>query len=377
MSKKLEFERVLAGVEDLLLDANLPDAISQNRLVGTVLTGVTVHKVNLRTIPYSGKFGDGNFVSIGDKLDEIASSKDKYIAETASGGIGIVSGASDVTWDGGALGSNQVGLVQKLGNGHVRWLGYADIGSDTWHWRGTVRGVAGAVGNEFVIKSQLDALAALANTQSDWNQSNTSNPAYIKNKPTITTYSQATTSTAGIVEKATDAEANAGTDDTRYITPKQLKAIADANASASSGSSLSGKMTIVYLGCESSENLGTRGFVKFNTNDDRFFAAPHYHSNGNEAYAACFIHQSGTIKVAQSRTGALSSAGNVDSEPHRIHSVRVNGTIVMSNDGSAQAGSDLITVSSGDIMELRTVTSYETNADDDDDKYNTIKVQYQ
>lgn len=54
----------LGGVEDLLLDANNPATVTQQRSSGPV----TVTKINSATIPHAGKPGDPGFVSIGELI---------------------------------------------------------------------------------------------------------------------------------------------------------------------------------------------------------------------------------------------------------------------------------------------------------------------
>lgn len=57
----------LAGAEDLLLDAELPDTVVQSR--GGNDYNIT--KINAATIPYTGTFGQPGMQSIKDKIDEL------------------------------------------------------------------------------------------------------------------------------------------------------------------------------------------------------------------------------------------------------------------------------------------------------------------
>lgn len=113
--------RVFAGVEDLLLDGDAPEAVvTQIRNNQAVL----LHKINAYTIPVSGKYGEPGFVSIQSqlmttaertKLSSIPSNANYYVHPTshpismikvATGNHGKFLRAtgccvtySDVTWD--------------------------------------------------------------------------------------------------------------------------------------------------------------------------------------------------------------------------------------------------------------------------------------
>lgn len=76
----MEVVKDLAGAEDLLLDAELPDTVTQSR--GG--SDYSITKVNAKTIPYTGTFGHSGVVSIKDKLDNIDTSIENlgYIVDT-------------------------------------------------------------------------------------------------------------------------------------------------------------------------------------------------------------------------------------------------------------------------------------------------------
>ncbi len=220
MSKKVTFTRLLGGVEDLLLDANNPQVVTQNRLVGDTVQAVNIRKISAFSIPKEGKVGDANFVSLFNYLQELMGDKDKYTAETGNGGLAIVSGDSDVVWDGDTPSSNEITLSQKLGNGNYRWLVKTTIGSNNVEHRGKVTGIAGTNSNDFVTFNQYKAVEDTAKIQSDWNA--TSGKALILNKPAIQSVNYATETTLGVVKKAVLADVNAN-ENTKYVTAKVAK----------------------------------------------------------------------------------------------------------------------------------------------------------
>ena len=228
MANKIELKTVLGGVEDLLLDASSPSTVTQTR------SGVatTIHKINLNTIPAVGKYGEAGYKSLATYLTEIQDLGDDIFVTTNNGGIGLVVGNGGLTWDGGTPASNKISLAQKLSNGKYRWIGQGTIGSDNWVFRGRVSGQNAVNASDYVTKSQMDT----ATQQSDWNQSNTSSPAFIKNKPTIPSATpDATHSTAGKVKTGVKADLDAGTDaEYRAWSAKDLKDFSQANAGGSS-----------------------------------------------------------------------------------------------------------------------------------------------
>jgi len=224
MANQIELKTVLGGVEDLLLDASAPSTVTQTRSGNSV----SIHKINLDTIPAVGKLGDAGFKSLKTYITEMVEEGDNIFVTTSSGGIGLVVGSAGLTWDGGTPAANEISLAQKLSNGHYRWLGKGTLGSDNWNFRGRVGGQNGVNPSDFVTKSQLDS----ATVQTDWNQSNTSAADYLKNKPTIPTATpQANHSTLGTVKCGNASDLTTGTDtQCRGWTAKDLKDFSQANA---------------------------------------------------------------------------------------------------------------------------------------------------
>lgn len=78
-------------------------------------------------------------------------------------------------------------------------------------------------------------LSGFVQEQSDWNETNDKSETYIKNKPTKLSQFEndldlevqdASTTTKGIIQVATDDDIAAGTNETKAVTPKQLKDVA-------------------------------------------------------------------------------------------------------------------------------------------------------
>jgi hypothetical protein len=110
-------------------------------------------------------------------------------------------------------------------------------------------------------KGKLDGIAAGAepNVQADWNEANGSSAAFIRNKPTIGSPVDATTSVKGIVQLADAAAVTAGTA-SRVVTADQLKATNDALASATGGgiTGLNGTAPIEVTGTGAIRTVGIK-----------------------------------------------------------------------------------------------------------------------
>jgi len=79
MSNKIELTTVLGGVEDLLLDATTPDTVTQTRSGQSV----EIHKINLDTIPATGKLGEAGFTSVRDFINEAVNMGDNIFVSTS------------------------------------------------------------------------------------------------------------------------------------------------------------------------------------------------------------------------------------------------------------------------------------------------------
>jgi len=331
MSNKIELTTVLGGVEDLLLDATTPDTVTQTRSGQSV----EIHKINLDTIPATGKLGEAGFTSVRDFINEAVNMGDNIFVSTSNGGIGLVVGSGGLNWSGGTPASNEISLAQKLSNGTYRWLGKGTLGSDNWVFRGRVGGQNAVSPTDFVTKSQLDSVTV----QSDWNQNSSSHPAYIRNKPSISTVPDATTTVKGKVERATEAEALAGTDNTRYVTPAHLQAFLEANPPTAEGG------VLAHQGGLASPNK-------------KSFPMPYTQSGvngtGGRTYSADTCHRY-TWFVAETGTYKFTKYNDTNSSEDIMMKIYKNGTnVFQSSSGThvpSPSGTNFsVDVSLGDIL---------------------------
>lgn len=140
----MEVLKDLAGAEDLLLDAELPDIVTQSR--GG--SDYSITKVNAKTIPYTGTFGHSGVVSIKDKLDNIDTSIEnlEYIVDTVDDlatytGTGLVM-VKDINRGGTFISKTAIEIDPNTGSLYVANGGtvFAKLGGGFW-----VRQDSGAV----------------------------------------------------------------------------------------------------------------------------------------------------------------------------------------------------------------------------------------
>lgn len=230
---ELNATRVLVGVEDILLDATSPSKVTQNR--GKGYESTTVTKIHAGTIPYAGKYGNPNFVSIKGQLDNVADNAklqpySSYTQFPTKGETNVL------YYDEEAFGTyywrDGVGYYPLMGIGHrgknhatlyfwddaaketrsLRWYrGRFEFEDNTGAWNplgGDVRDASTTVKGIVELATSAEVIAGTDATRAV-------TPSTLK---TLT----ASASRRGLVELATLAELNTGTDTTRAVTPAGL-----------------------------------------------------------------------------------------------------------------------------------------------------------
>ena len=142
-------------------------------------------------------------------------------------------------------------------------------------------------------ESKLDGIAtgAEVNVQSDWNAS--SGDAQILNKPTIPSATpDASETVKGKVERATNTEAETGTDTTRFVTPYQLKTYGGSGGGSFDTSSIDGQ----------TEATSTDGDLTLVSTAHKQTSAPTYdsgadYSDSNDFQGLCSFNYGGTEYV--------------------------------------------------------------------------------
>ena len=132
----MEVLKDLAGAEDLLLDAELPNTVVQSR--GGKDYNIT--KINADTVPYTGTFGQSGMQSIKAKIDNIDNSIEnlEYIVDTIEDlatytGTGLVM-VKDIYRGGTFVSKTEVDIDQNTGSLYLANDGtvFAKLGGGFW-----------------------------------------------------------------------------------------------------------------------------------------------------------------------------------------------------------------------------------------------------
>ena len=229
-----------AGIEDILSGDSSATVDQERRDSTGALVIVPITPINASTLKFSAT------QTIKQAIEAITNG-DSIMIGAGAGGIGLVVGNGGLTWTGGTPASDWLSLAQRNLDGTYTWIGHTSSGSNDWAFKGTVSGADGISSTDFVTKQQLDAYkGALTELSISGNVL-----TYKDENANIVnlTLQSATTDYKGVVELATNAEAIAGTDTTRAVTPASLlEAMTNfSNALPSSGGAYIGKGVVGSL----------------------------------------------------------------------------------------------------------------------------------